>query len=347
MMDAQLQCDFYFGKNLKGSIIKPIDYGELKGYKGSFTNIFYKGKIIWQKNTLRLLLSSYSCYIFSLQKACVSQILLMFLCRVFGKKVYLWTHGWYGNELKGIILYKKLLFLPVNGFFLYSHYAKHLMIDEGFSPTKLHVIANSFNYDSHARLRSVLQFTGLYAHHFGNENPVVIFIGRLEKGKQLEHVLYLCTEMKNHHPVNCVFIGDGVERERLESLSVELDIKDYVWFYGACYDEKEKSQLIFNATLCLSPGNVGLTCIDCLAYGTPVITHDDRARQMPEFEAITKGMNGDFFKYGDWDDMRRVVENWLSVHPKKTEEIMAACYKPIDTVYNPYYQIDVIKGAIE
>ena len=346
LMDREIGCDFYFGENILGTSIKSLDKKNLRGFKRCFKNYFCNGKIVWQSVPLKLVFYSYTHYIFSLDKACISQIVMMYLCRLLRKKVFIWTHGWYGNESMLMGLYKKIIFFPVNGFFLYGNYARQLMTAEKFSPNKLHVIANSLDYEVQVRLRKNLVHTDIYSKHFGNIHPVVLFIGRLEPGKKLDKILNLCYELKSEKPINCVFIGDGVEKPKLERLAKDMAISTSVWFYGTCYDEVEKSRLIFDADLCLSPGNVGLTCMDCLAYGTPVITHDNPIMQMPEFEAISKGRNGDFFMYENWDDMRNVVKMWLIKHPYKTKELLLSCYEPIDTVYNPNYQIDVLKKAL-
>ncbi len=72
--------------------------------------------------------------------------------------------------------------------------------------------------------------------------------------------------------------------------------KGRIWLYGACYDEEIIGELIFNAQLCVSPGNVGLTAMHSLVYGTPVITHNNFSNQSPEFEAIIDGKTGSFSK---------------------------------------------------
>ena len=76
-----------------------------------------------------------------------------------------------------------------------------------------------------------------------------------------------------------------------------------VCFFGPCYDEFEIGMLIYNAALCVSPGNVGLTAIHSLSYGTPVISHNDFKHQMPEFEAIVPGETGAFFIANDLNSL--------------------------------------------
>ena len=94
-------------------------------------------------------------------------------------------------------------------------------------------------------------------------------------------------------------LAAGETKEDLETLTRNLGLEDSVWFFGPCYDEQELGDMIYNADLCISPGNVGLTAMHTMVFGTPVLTHNDYPHQMPEFEAIQDEKTGTFFKAGD------------------------------------------------
>lgn len=64
------------------------------------------------------------------------------------------------------------------------------------------------------------------------------------------------------------FICDGEKTKEFKQLAESLGLQDYVWFYGACYNEKELSSLIYNADLCVAPGNIGLTAMHSMVFGT-------------------------------------------------------------------------------
>ena len=126
-------------------------------------------------------------------------------------------------------------------------------------------------------------------------------------------------------------------------MTENLGLSDRVWFYGACYDEAELSKMIYNADLCVSPGNVGLTAMHSMVFGTPVVTHNDFAHQMPEFEAIRVGETGCFFEEGNVDSLALNISIWFETHENQREEVRKACYKEIDTQWTPRFQIDVLK----
>ena len=142
--------------------------------------------------------------------------------------------------------------------------------------------------------------------------------------------------------VNLVFIGEGPEKELLISQAQGNGIQDRTWFYGPCYDEKEKSELISNADLCVAPGNIGLTAMDSLVYGTPVITMDNFDMQMPEFEAVKDGVTGAFFRENDNKDLTDKIKNWL-FNGLDRAKVRKNCYNEIDSFWNPKYQIEIFR----
>lgn len=348
LMDRELNCDFYFGENVPGNL-KSMDCKILSGFKYKYKNYIIKRKIIWQSGILRLLLKKeYNTYILSVDMASLSEWIFLYLAHLLGKKTYLWTHGWYGKENILSKLKKKAFYYPCTGLLLYSEYAKNLMVKEGIKKEKLYVIANSLDYDQQLQIRNNLTKNKIYNIHFQNRYPTIIFIGRLEVPKKLSNILSAISILEEQNIfINCVFIGEGNDMNHLKKLSEQLNIKDRVWFYGACYDDNKIAQLIYNADICISPGNVGLTAIHSLSFGTPVITHNNFPNQMPEFEAIIENKNGAFFQENNLHSLVMTIKNWLKQHPQKDKEIISECYNSIDTKYNPYYQINIIKRALK
>lgn len=64
---------------------------------------------------------------------------------------------------------------------------------------------------------------------------------------------------------------------------------------------------------------------------------------MPEYEAIKPGQTGDFFECNKVQSLARTISKWFAEKKDKREEVRQACYNEIDTNWNPYYQMDVIK----
>jgi len=347
LMDKELKCDFFTGDKLGD--IKKMDHSLLENFKKEVQNkVFIKLPLYWQKGVISLFKEDYTHYILTGEPFCVSTWLILILNKlVFHKKIYFWTHGWYGKESNIKKILKKIFFGLANGIFLYGDYTKQLMIKEGFEEKKLHVIYNSLAYDEQIEIRKNIVKSDIFKDHFKNDYYNLIFVGRLTKVKQLDMLLQALSELnKQEQKYNLTFIGAGEMKTELSDLAQKLDVENNVWFYGATYNEQELSKLIYNADLCVSPGNVGLTAMHAMTYGCPVITHNNFAYQMPEFEAIKKGKTGDFFEQNNINSLIETTQNWFQLRLDR-EIIRQNCYKIIDSKYNPYYQLSVIKSCLK
>lgn len=343
LIDKEIGCDFVFGD--KYLDVKKMDYRLLRNNVKEVHNKKI-GPFFYQNKVLSLLWKGYDSFIMLGEPMNISTWGVLLLSKVFHKKVYLWSHGWYGREGLGKKYIKKVFFNLATGVLLYGNYARNLMIENGFNPNKLFVVHNSLDYDKQIAIRHQLKKDQIYQEHFGNKYPVLLFVGRLTKVKRLDMLLELIRmSVINNQPLNLIFIGTGEEQGELQRMADSYNINPYVWFYGASYDEMELSTLIYNADICVAPGNVGLTAMHSLVYGCPVITHDNLKEQMPEFEAIQKNITGDFFRQGDVDSLYSVVQNWIKNHMNR-EEIRKSAYKEIDLNWNPYAQLKIIKKVL-
>jgi len=348
------QCNYYFASgirtNKKIKLIKKecfieegIEFLELK-------NIWITKKILWQRGLIReCLKKKYDVVILHGLPYAITSWIVLVLMRIIKKPVYFWAHAIVRDQHRDIL---KLIFYKISdGNLLYSHWSKNRLIDLGLDPTNQHVIYNSLDYRDQLRYRnkySIKELEKLKVCLFKYpEHPVLIFIGRLTKRKKLELLLCACKKLYDENiRTNILFIGDGEERNNLEKISKELGLLDYVHFYGETYDESEIAPLITLADVCVSPGDVGLTAMHSLMYGTPVITHNDPYKQMPEFEAITPDKTGDYFKYDSIDSLAKTIRKWINRTQENPKEIRQACYEIIDQYYNPTYQAQVIEGVI-
>lgn len=346
LMDKEMGCDFCFGD--KWGDIKKMDYSTLNGKVSEVHNTLWHG-IEYQRGVQKLLLSDYDAYILYAGTHCVSSWLFLVVKRLFfpKKKVYAWSHGMLGKE-KGLTLWLyKMLFGLFDGAFIYNERSRKIMIEHGIPESKLVTIYNSLDYDHQLPLRESLSPSRIYQEHFANEYKNIVFIGRLTKVKRFDLLLDAVVLLKERGElVNVTFIGDGVERANMEQRVRELNIDNQVWFYGACYDEKTNAEMIYNADLCVSPGNIGLTAMHVLMFGCPAITNDDFNHQMPEFEAIQKGQSGDFFKVGNSQSLADTISRWFAQHGKDREAVRLVCYKEIDEKWNPKVQIEIFKKTL-
>ena len=347
-IDEEFKCDFVFGDSMGD--VKKMDYSLLKG---KVTETHTRNLIAgwyWQPGVVKQLFKDYDHYILLGETRALSTWIFCVLARILKpkKRVYFWTHGWYGKETRFESLVKKLEFkLPNGGIFTYGDYAKKLMIQEGFNPNKLFPIHNSLAYNQQTEIRKSLRPSRVYQEHFENENPNLFFVGRLTLVKQLDQILDAMAICKRRGQLyNLTFIGGGTELDKLQRKAENLELNNQVWFYGSCYNEEELSSLIYNADLCVAPGNIGLTAMHSLVFGTPCITHNDFLHQMPEFEAIKEGITGSFFKRNDVNNLADRIDEWFHIYQAKRESVRKACMDEIDKNWNPNYQIELLKRIL-
>ena len=278
----------------------------------------------------------------------VSTWISALVARLTGKKILFWTHGWTRTERGAKACFRHVFYRLSHGLLLYGHAAKMSGLAQGFAPERLHVVYNSLDYDLQKAVRASVkpdEVRDVKQQLFDRPDwPVVICSARLTSACRFDLLLEAQARLRSEgHPTNLLLIGDGPERAALQTQAAHLHIP--VRFFGACYEEPTLARLIMGAHVTVSPGKVGLTAIQSLTYGTPVITSDDFEQQGPEWETILPGRTGDFFRRGDLVDLTRVIKAWTST-PTPRPEVRAECYKILDRFYNPVFQRRAIDRAV-
>lgn len=315
---------------------------------------FVRVKNIWFKNMLiqRGVLSSiskgkYDVIVFLADPFFITTWVASYLAKRRGIKVVFWTHGIVrDNSLKSKL---KLLFYKIpNLIFLYGKSSESNLIKKGVPAEKLVPIFNSLDYPLHSRLRDLNSDVANKGFmKFDNPNLFqLIFIGRLTDHKKLDMIIYLMSGLeKKGIFTNLLFVGDGPARSNLESLAFDFyHLQGRIHFYGQCYSEDELAPLIVGSDCCVSPGEVGLTAMHVMSYGLPVITHDEKFSQMPEFEAVQDGKTGRLFKKDDFDSLVDVTYELIS---KPIVNIRENCIKLIESKYTPSSQCNIIESSLK
>ena len=344
LRDKTLDFNFFFSLKTIDNIAtvelkKEYNLNDRKVFK-PLKNIYLSKWLVWQLGVIPRAFDNIHSVIFLGEMTVLSTWIAGLIYRLRGVKVIFWGHGLYGSEnfLKSKI---RVLFLKLaNHNLVYEKRAKQLMIKNGFKVDNISVIYNSINFDEQKELfKKHLNNppNGL----FDNNNPTLLFIGRLTSQKKVEQLIQAVTIL-NRDGFNCnlIIVGDGPQKKKLEILAGPLIKKDKCLFYGATYNETEISRLIFSSQLVVSPGNIGLTAIHSLSYGTPVFSHSNFKNQMPEVEAIIDGENGFLFIENDIESLKNGIQKWFIKNPSPDR---LSIREVIDKYYNPDYQIKVIK----
>lgn len=345
LMDGEraVEFDFLFGAESREGIAL-LDATELEGFRGYVHNRYKKsGKLVWQRGAIRRALSKkYDGYLLTGNPGIRSNWVIMLIARLLGRKIYLWTHGLRGDERGWKRRKNRAFFRRADHLLLYGERAERLLREAGYPADRMTVIYNSLDYERQLRIRAQVPDRSAIRAYFGNEEPVVTFVGRLTAAKGLDLLLEAIVPLA----CNLILVGDGPMRSQLEGQAERLGLADRVWFYGESYDEQVIGTFLYHSAVCVSPGNVGLLAMHALMFGTPVVTQDDPTCQMPEWEAITRGLTGDFFERGNPVSLRETLRGWLSCSPQEREATRRAAQAVIDQKYNPARQMEAIHAAL-
>lgn len=344
--------DFYFSNKTYQGIkaINPISsYRRPLLEKFHFTHNFYLKKyLIWQTSVVSTcLFKEFDTAIFLGEATIISTWVGSIIARLRGKKVIFRGHGLYGNEKSIKLLARKLFYSIPNEHLIYSEGSKNYMIKNGFSNENIHVIYNSLQYDLQKKIFDELVNGSIKKtwKYFKNKNPILFFMGRLTKEKKIDLLIDAVSNLNKEKPkYNLLVIGDGDEYSFLRKKSLKLIENGTCHFTGKVFDEFQLANYIYFSDLCVSPGNIGLTAIHSLTYGTPIATHNNNLNQGPEFEIIHDSVNGFFFKENDCQSLEKKIQKWFQ---KDNNNIKKESLREIiDLKYNPNYQFKLLKRII-
>jgi len=314
------------------------------------TGRYLGGRVFWQQRLLRLACNrAISSIIYRGDAAFIMTWLSASIARLFGKRVFFWTHG-YTRRDTGIKRYVRKAFYHLShGLLLHGHAAKIIALEEGFAPDRLYVIYNSLDYEEQKKLRVTIlpaRIRELRTLLFGNpDTPIVICTTRLTRVRRLDLLVEAVALLrKSGYAINILLVGDGPERVPVESLAAQKNIP--LRFYGECYDEKILAELVMAADVTVAPGKVGLTAMHSLAFGVPVITHDTWDDQMPEWEAILPGKTGDVFRRDDIVSLSETIRRWTDSSQSR-DLVRGQCINIIEKLFNPVHQAHCILRALD
>ena len=341
-IDKNFDCDIYFGDKLSAKI-KPMDISVLSNFRGFLRNTILSSKFYWQSGVISLAFKPYKKYVCTGEVNNISLYILWLLVKLNPrKKTIMWGHGAYGKEGRLRFLLTRFMLWLSDIYMTYGEYGKNVLIEKGIPTSKLATIYNSLDYEKQLAVRKNLIKSDIYT----TDNNL-IFIGRLTPQKRLDLIFDAMSILKERGiDTNLTLLGDGEIRDELYYYSKQKGLEDNVNFFGACYDEKIIADHIYNADLCVSPGNIGLTAMHVMMYGCPAVTHNDFKWQMPEFEAIKEGKTGCFFQKDNADSLADSIENWLEYSNENRDLIRQNCYDEIDLKWNPNIQIKLLKEIL-
>jgi glycosyltransferase involved in cell wall biosynthesis len=240
------------------------------------------------------------------------------ILRARGIPVLLWTIGWHRPE-SGVKRIVRLAFYRLaNRLLVYGEDGRRIGIAQGYPSARISVVGNS--HES----RSVGPTADPDLDLPADGPPVIGAVIRLTPRKRLDLLLRAAAELADRgRPVLVLLAGDGPARPSLEELARQLGVE--LRILGPTYGETALDRVYSALRVTVVPCAAGLTVIQSLAHGTPVVSDSDRHAQMPEWSAIVPGITGDHYTPGDAAALADAVDRWLSRTAAKPAKVAADC----------------------
>lgn len=222
----------------------------------------------------------------------ISSMLMLIWAGLRGAKTVWWGHYWSGtSKTHRFFLRRQLMRLASALLFYTDQEVEEYKVSHGKHDRRIvTALNNGIDVDPIAALRA--------PYDPAKRDKAVLFIGRLTAKAELPLLLKALADPRLGD-VRLEVIGDGEERRLLEALAGTLALGDRIVWHGGTTDEAAIARIANNCRLFVYPGGVGLSLLHAMAYGLPVVVHDDRRAQMPEIAAFYRAGNGLSFRRGD------------------------------------------------
>ncbi|CAG9621411.1 glycosyltransferase [Sutcliffiella rhizosphaerae] len=155
-------------------------------------------------------------------------------------------------------------------------------------------------------------------HWFAEEIPVVVTVGRFDKAKDYPTLLHALKVIQESKKTRLIFVGDGSEKERLQSLVDEYnlhEVVDFVGFQSNPYTFMKKADLFVLSSAYEGFGNV---VAEALAVGTPVVSTDCPSGPG---EILDGGNYGELVPVGDYIALAKAMK-WTLEHPLPKDKLI-------------------------
>lgn len=268
-------------------------------------------RLCWQWLPWRSLLTSFDVLFVLGNPRVVSGVLLATLGRAIGKRVVLWGQAHTANAQAKTERLRLWWWRWFDHLFVYTEGEARWLKSQGFRRQDIVGMNNGLDqrridaaidrWDAE-RLAAWRQKEGLVG------KALVLSCARLEPKNQFELWLNAMPAVTARYPdlIWCV-VGDGRERQALEAASRRNGVEPHVRWLGEVLEEDELAPWFLTSRLLVHPAAIGLTLLHAFGYGLPVVTHDDRSGQMPEFDAFVPGETGLLYRRGDVADLAETV----------------------------------------
>ena len=157
------------------------------------------------------------------------------------------------------------------------------------------VIPNFVCIDQYAHRPDAL----LRARYAPNGEKLLVHVSNFRPVKRVDDVVHMFKKLRQRLPVRLLMIGDGPERQRIETMCRQDEICDHVEFIGKMTQPED---VVASCDLFVLPSeseSVGLAALEAMACGVPVVSSNTGG--LPEVNK--HGVSGLLNNVGDVDAM--------------------------------------------
>ncbi len=251
---------------------------------------------------------------------------------------YWWTHGTIGNQGKMGYWFRKLVYKKSSGALAYSSAGKTNLLGMGLPENKCKVVNNAIASEEYGFLN--------YEIKKEKKNKfTILYSGRITLEKELEVLIKAINWIKINSLISnleCIIIGGGEHLKPIETLIEQYNLNHRIKCLRAKYGTDIHAYFL-SADLYVYPGGIGLSLVHALSFGLPVLTTNNLRKQMPEFELLEPGFNGDLFLDENPESLADKILEW-----KKKIENDAHLYSTncIDSIHKKAYLPDKVVNEI-
>lgn len=303
-----------------------------------------RGNVLWQSGLLRILIAErYDAAVFLADAAYLSTWLAAIVARLRKMRVYFWTIGWHKPD-SGIKRLVRIWFYRLSDcLWLYGNVGKQIGLEAGFPPAKMTIIGNSLStlrsvdFDAEPEISDCSMF-----------DDGVLVLGavlRVIHAKRLDLLIEAASVLQGRSVrVGVMIVGDGPELAGLVDLAGSLDVD--LRCVRAVYSEANLGNVYMHLDITVVPGAIGLTAVQSLMHGTPVVTHSNPWAQGPEWESVVPGVTGELFTEGNVEGLADAIERVLANLNRDRREVEKACRREAAEKWSVERQLELVMRAL-
>jgi glycosyltransferase involved in cell wall biosynthesis len=193
---------------------------------------------------------------------------------------------------------------------------------------------NTINRSEFSIERTALERIGRGAHQASLALPsrrYVIALGRLIEEKEFHRVpnVVRIARMEGFD-VGAIFIGDGPERERIATAcgAAGLQLGRDAFMPGEFTEPRQLMRWLYAADVCVNPGCLGLSVVDCAYAGLPVVSVMPGRKgpyHGPEWKYVIDDKTGWFARTNTDEAIAAIASGYLSRSDQERSSIEKAC----------------------